>query len=267
MIPSDNVPLACGDVDKYISGSPIVENCDVLRDGSLRLKTILKYPNGSNIDVILERRGDLMHPVRLSDYGNTAEFLINIGLDPWAHRKRRETIEELCHSLGVSIVDKELSIIFDVRDPITTEAILRLGQACIRVAGLHLTKRQRSSGIFKEEFEERVLADGPDYESDFKLPSRYGQIVKLDFRIQGRHSTSLLQTLSSPNPTAAHQVANEAFTKWYDLAERRTEFQFLTVYDSDNPGLRDVDLKRLEDVSLVLAFPSQAEAIIQAIAA
>jgi uncharacterized protein (DUF1015 family) len=122
-------------------------------------------------------------------------------------------------------------------------------------------------GLFREDFEEHVLADVPDYQADFETPGRYGRIVKVDFRVQGKRSVSLLQTLSTVNPTAAHQVANEVFTKWYDLQDRQTEFQFLTIYDSNISTFRDSDLKRMEEVSTVLAFPAQTDAIVQVLVA
>lgn len=268
MTPAHDGRLGCDGLARLFTDAPIVQGCDSLKNGSLRLKTLFKYPNGSNIDIFVEKIADFLHPYRLSDYGNTAEFLINMGMDPWATRKRRKTVDAICASVGVYNEDKEFAIRFAANEiPFTSEALVRLAQACISVAGLHLTKRYRSVGLFREEFEERVLADRIDYESDYEIPGRFGNVVRVDFKVTGKRSSSLLQIISTSNSSAAHQVATEMFAKWFDLQDKQGEFQFLTVYDSESPVVRDEDIQRLGAFSTVLAFPAQTDAIMEALAA
>ena len=137
--------------------------------------------------------------------------------------------------------------------------MVRLSQACIRVADLAFTQRFRSVGVFREEFEEFLADEALEYDLLFALPGRYGNTIDVDFRVYGRHVKTLVLTLSTGNAVSAHGLVNEVFRRWYDLESYRKDHQSLTVFDTTNDVFRDDDLARLGDMSLVVGFPADTE--------
>jgi len=260
--------LSCNSLPAKFGHAALIKSCDTVQSGALRLQTLFQYPDGSFIDLFLEQTGDMLHPFRLSDYGNTSCYLQDVSIDPWSTRNRRRIIEEICERLEVLKNDGELFVYLQEPDiHRISEYMVRLCQACIRMSDLSMTKRYKVINSFKDEFEEFVSLNDVRYEPDVELDGRFGNIIRVDFRTLGKRNNCLIHTLSTQNPSAAHQLANEVFTKWYDLDNMRSEFGFISIYDSQNASFREEDIKRLETISTVLAFPAQADAIADTIAA
>lgn len=259
--------LSCASLPAGFSTIALVQSCDQVKNGSLRLQTLFKYPDGSDIDLFLEE-GDIIHPYKLTDYGSTRSYLLDLPMDPWAVKKRKNLVASICKDLNVETLDGELFIHL-TKDELVKASIqmVRLSQACIRIADLGMTKRYKMTSSFRDDFEEFVANQEYKYEIDTPITGRFGNIVRVDFSIEGARTRNLINTISTLNPTSAHQVANEVFTKWYDLDDFRKKYSFISVYDSENSSFRDEDLSRLSTVSTVLSFPAQAEAIQEALAA
>ncbi len=131
-----------------------------------------------------------------------------------------------------------------------TEGTIRLAQACLRVADLSYTRRASLQTSFLEEVEEVVDDLDLHYEANAELPGKYGNLVRVDLKVEAR-TPSLLLAWSSGNASQAHTVQNEIFRKWSDL-DARTE-QRVTVFDDRFDVYRDEDLKRIRDVSQLVA--------------
>jgi len=83
--------------------------------------------------------------------------------------------------------------------------------------------------------------------------------VEFDFLVHGRMVNSLIQTVSAPSGPA-HNISNEVFTRWYDIDSLRSHYQCLTVYDSTRDYVvRPEDMKRLSELSTVIAYPAEEE--------
>ena len=65
----------------------------------------------------------------------------------------------------------------------------------------------------------------------------------------------------------AHGLCNEIFRRWYDLEHEQARHTFVTVYDTTNNAVREEDLLRLGEKSLVLGYPAQARQLIDVLAA
>jgi len=260
--------LSCEALRDYIGGFSLVRQCDVIKDGALRITTPFSYPNGSHIDVFLTSSSDLLNRFILSDYGQTTDYLADMNIKPWATKKRSILIDDICKALGV--MDRSGTIEVELDSEHLSElpyAIVRLAQACIRIADLSFTQRLQASGTFKEDVEEFIAWTDIPYEPDIELLGAFGKPVRVDFRIIGQSVTSLVQTFSTPYAQTAHLAANEIFRRWYDLNPYRTANQFLTIYDTSNRIFREDDLRRLSDFSLVLGFPEEQDQIQEALAA
>lgn len=248
--------INCENLREFVQGFSLVEQCDVINSGALRISTPFNYPNGSQIDVFLETRSGVFSEYILSDYGQTSDYLTDMNIKFWVSKKRRLLVEDICSTLGVDVHVTRFQIRLSAEElGMLSEAIVRLAQACIRVADLTFVQRLQVAGTFQEDVEEFIAGINLPYEPDIVLAGIRDREIKVDFRVIGRRITSLIQTISTPNYTNAHTRSLEVFSRWYDLKSNYSEDQFITLYDTTNNVFQRADLGRLEDLSLVYGYP------------
>jgi hypothetical protein len=262
--------ITCDNLQEYVRNFSLVNACDFVKSGALRIATPFTYPNGSHIDLFLAPKERLFTSFILSDYGQTYEYLLNMGFDIWGTKRRRQIItDDICRGLGVRYSQNmfEVEILPDELNSLSS-FMVRLAQACIRVADLSFTQRLQTYATFETEVEEFIAIN--DFSYDVEPPDLIGifnKPVKVDFRVQGKRISSLVQALSSRNPTSAHTSANELFVRWNDLQNYRNTYQFITVYDDASTSMRDDDIARLNQWSTVFGFPHQREQFRETLAA
>ncbi len=242
-------------VRRQLDGNSFVRSIDELeKGGHVRLETAFVYPDGSSIDLFLENRDPLLPTEVLSDFGQTTSWLLDVQVKPWLSKKRQRIVQDALRIYGVTQHGGalEASVSPDLQD--LAGALMRLGQACIRVADLTYTRRTSMQAGIVEELEELIADAELDYDAGAELPGRYGKAVPIDFLVRGRQTRSAVITWSAANSSTAHTLANETFRRWYDLdVPTRTE-QRVTVYDDRSDAYRDDDMQRLREVSDVLAL-------------
>lgn len=257
-----SAPLDCAGLRQLVGGFSLVESCDVIANGMIRLSTPFRYPDGSAIDLFLTPQPDAAHQLTLTDLGHTTAYLLDMQVKPWTTKKRFKQIQDICQSLAVTRDGGELKIILDVGDaPQVASMLVRLGQACLRMADMALTQRLPTADTFGETLEEFVTEIDRPYEAGIEIIGRYHKPVPVDYRVTGRTTSTLVQTLSTANSAAAHGLSTEIFTRWYDLEPVKPQHQFVTIFDTTNNAVRDQDIKRLRDVSLVFGYPVEAKQI------
>jgi Domain of unknown function DUF1828 len=258
--------LNCESIKEYVNSFSLVKKCDVIQCGDLRIATPFIYPNGSHIDLFLIKTNELFTNYVLSDFGQTADYVADMQFSLWATKKRRTIIDDICQSLRVTNSDGQFEIQLTPEDFTQFyNPIVRLTQACIRISDLVFTQRLTISGTFQEEIEEFLAVSHLNYEPDIALKGKHDKDIKVDFKVQGKNIISLVQSLSSR--TNSHIIANEIFTRWYDLSSYKSSSQFITVYDQSCDAYRDDDLGRLSEFSMVLGFPKEQEQLLEALAA
>ncbi|MFP5459894.1 MAG: DUF1828 domain-containing protein [Bacteriovoracia bacterium] len=240
--------VSCNDIKEAVSGFSLVQECDVVKSGAVRLMTPFSYPDGSNIDVFVKTSEPLFGKVELSDLGQTVDWLGDFHIDPNKTQKRRQLVSDVCRTLGVNFDGWQLK-----SDPVAveeiTQAMVALAQACIRVADLMYTHRLQANSVLKDEVEEFISDLELPYETDPKIEGVKGKLITLDFRVKGRARDSLVLLLAR----GSHVSATEVFTRWYDV--RNTDAQFLTIYDDTRDAqIREIDESRIEDFSLILPW-------------
>jgi hypothetical protein len=255
-------------IEDFITNTCLVQAHDTVRDGSFRLATPFRYPDGSHIDVFLKSNADLFEGFELSDKGQTMAYLLDLHVKPWTSQKRKQTLADICDTLGVEQSGGAFRISLkkeQMKD--LPDAIIRLGQVCIRVADLAYTQRLRSPTALTEDFEEYLVGIDRPYKTGVMVPGQFGKDVEFNFLVQGQRTSSLVQILSTPNRFAAHNLSVEAFARWSDIAPERPKFQCLSVFDTTNDVFREEDLKRLESVSEVVGFPAESDRLNLSLAA
>lgn len=240
-------------IEKAVTGHSLVRSVDLLDKGHVRLETEFLYPDGSNIDLFVEGDTPLLTPSRLSDMGATTSWLSDMQVEPWKSKKRESLLQEALRQYRVTRDGGKLATDITSIDGIVSD-VVRLGQACLRMADLIYTRRSSLRTSINEEVEETISDFELPYETSVDLEGRYGKVVVVDFLVKGPSNSSAILTLSSPNASQAHVQANEVFTRWYDLDDPSRRENRITVFDDRNDSYRDQDLRRLKDMSDVVGL-------------
>ncbi|MGE3850566.1 MAG: DUF1828 domain-containing protein [Planctomycetota bacterium] len=229
----------------------MVAGFDFVRKGHFRIETRFLYPDGDSVDLFVPRHDAATFEGFVTDFGRTAEWLMHAQVKPWMSKKRSEQQNDILHALRVRQEGGALA--FDIVGDNVDEAIVRLGQACVRVADLVLTRRSSLVVPFNEQVEEVLVDIELPYESGVDVQGRFGP-VRMDFRVTGPTTTSGILALGgSANTSSAHGASNEVFKRWYDLLGVPT-LSRVTVFDDSVDVYREEDLQRLRTVSDVVGL-------------
>lgn len=238
-------------IASQIQGHGLILDTTRLEKGHVRLETAFTYPDGSQIDVFLADDGPLLPLWRLTDFGNTSAWLLDLQVKPWLSSKRKQLLEQALASLGVQLNGGTLDL--EIPGPeALMNGVVRLGQACIRMADLHYTRRSSLTPPMGETLEDIFNDSELVYESDLELPGRFGKPVKVDFCVHGGRKTSLVMAMATGNPSVAHTRANEVFKTWYDLDIPDRPETRVSIFDDSLDVYREEDLARLRDFSDLL---------------
>lgn len=257
------VRLSPEQVLSHVQSPTITAEPEEMASGLLRIETALSYPDGSRVDVFLRQEMTLLpeEQLVLTDAGETMAWLLHIPIKPWLSAKRREFLDDILRTLRVRQSGAEL--VCSVSDPSRLgEEVLRLGQACVRMADLIFTKRAALAVGFIEEVEEVVADCDLPYEAGAELLGRYGSPVRVDFLVTGASRSTAVLALSAQVASSARASAHGAFCKWHDLDIPERSEQRVTVYDDRQEGVyRPDDLERLAEKSVLVPLFSDPAAL------
>jgi hypothetical protein len=230
----------------------IVSDLSVVPRGHVRIGTKLLYPDGDGIDLFVERGSfDDQTGARLSDFGQTMAKLAEFQVRMWQARSRMQMLEEAVADLGVRIEADALTMAVSGVEGIA-DAVLRLGQACIRASCMIFTKRASQQESFYEEVKSVVTNTGFPVKENYKFHGPYGVLVPVNFRVDSPETSSAVLTMFAANTASSHVQANEIYRKWSDLKDAGIRDKFLTVFEGRRNIEKQEDLRRIEKLSAVL---------------
>lgn len=238
-----------------LSPHGLVRGIDVLPKGHIRIETAFHYPDGSTMDLFIPRDdgflGDL-EPIELTDFGNTLSWLAQLGINPLKSRRRRKLMNDVLRVYGIT----EHGTSLKCRAP-TNElgaGIIRLGQACLRIADLAYTVRFLPRSQFAEEVEDMLDNAGFPYEPESPITGSEGKVIKADFRVHGQRADTALMLLpaETKSPPTARIRAEHVFAVFFDL--QAWTGQRVAALDDRSPIYEDADLHRIEKVASILPF-------------
>lgn len=261
--------MNCATFAKMTRGISLIKECSEVKPGLLRFSTIFKYPDGSNVDLFLRQDpSTFTEQFTLTDLGETTAYLLEMNIRPWKTQRRKKLISGICSTLDVSQEGGEFKIsLASYENEQIGDAFVRLAQTCIRVSDVSMTQTLRTVSAFKEDLEEFLDSTGYSYETDRMILGKFGAQVRIDFSVEGPRKVSLLQALTAANSVVGHRVAEDVFVRWHDISHMKSSAQFVTVMDSNNSPVPEQDLRRLEELSVMVAFPDQQEEVLQILAA
>ncbi len=234
-----------------VDGHGVVRSVDKLPRGHVRIETELSYPDGSYVDVFV--KAPLTETdVRLSDLGQTTTWLLDLAVRPWQSKTRQRLLEDAIQLYEAEQVGGAIELVVPSRAALV-KGVIRLAQACVRVADLYYTRRMSYAVSATDELEEFLSDADLSYKPNAELNGMFAP-VKVDFLVAGERKNSALLMWSSANNSQAHQLGNEIFRKWYDLnIPARTE-QRVTVFDDRYDTYRKEDFARVRSISDLVAF-------------
>jgi hypothetical protein len=189
--------LDCALVQSLAPSMHLVQACDIIKNGAVRIQTPFLYPDGSSIDLFLdadpENLIDRHDAYTLSDLGQTSNYLSTQQITYTDRRK--QLLEDICRTLNVNTSEGVLQIFLDKRSIAASisDAITRLGQACVRAADLEFIQRSNSGRLLRDEVAQTFAEFHIEYKPNPKVIGRYGRPIKLDFEVFGRTRSSLLR--------------------------------------------------------------------------
>ncbi len=253
--------LNCSEIARSALKFSMVQSCDRLEDGSLRLSTPFLYPNGESIDVFLSDAHLLYPAFQLSDYGKTIHYLRTAQVEADSTACKKEIFEDIVARTGVHFASGDLFVELreeDLRE--LSKHILQLASVCTRVSDFAAHQRLRSSNPFRDDIEDFLEAESLSYVPGAFVAGRHGR-VRVDFQALSPARTTNILTLGSLNEASAHASANEIFRKWHDLRDLNSAngVQQLTIYNSQSQAIKLEDLEGLQEYSNVISFLQEQE--------
>lgn len=256
--------INCFDLERISSCVEMVSACDIVRNGDLRISTPFKYPNGDSIDVFLyPKKENLLGELYLSDRGHTYIYLKGAYAGWPETTRKQEIIVDIASQLNVRVGAGEifLSLSEDTLDELS-EGILRVAQACVRISDFATHQRLRSASPFRDDVEDFFAAQSLGFSKDVKVRGSFGNHLRMDFEVTSPKTRSYVNILAAMNRPAAHSAATDIFSKLYDLNRTsQLDHQLVTVFNSQSRAIRESDIQRLRDMSLVFAYPEQGQAL------
>jgi len=253
----------------------LVRGVEQLRTKHVRIATGLQYPDGALIDVFvrftpLELLSYETSPddvgLTLSDLGNTTGWLLDVGVRTWQSKKRQQLVDEVLEAYNVRQEGGELVTAVPPGRSLG-EYVLRLAQACLRVADLCFTRRASLVAPFADEVEEVLVDAELPYDPDVEVATPY-EPVRIDYLVRGRTQSSAVMRVASTNASGARAVLSEVYRRYGALRDtpgwNRTH---VAIVDDRRVDLfRPGDLKQLETAATVIGF-SERDRLVETLAA
>ena len=138
-------------LQRALSSFSLAQECEALGDGSFRVATPLLYPDGSPVTLLYRPDIDLFASSHLTDAGRTTALLADSQVYIDGYEKRRQILADIRRTLRIQDRDGELHVTVEAGQSLP-DAVLRLAQACVRVADLYYVQSFRAQSDFRKVF-------------------------------------------------------------------------------------------------------------------
>ena len=213
-----------------------------------RVRTPFLYPDGGVVDVFVRLAGDRF---TVTDLGEALGWLKLQSISSQRSPKQQRLLQDVCLTLGVELFQGQL-LARGEGSPHLTDAILRVGQAVIRVTDLWFTTRTRSVESVSDEVADLLQERQIPYERAVKLPGRSGRDWTVDFHTRTAHRSALVFVLASGSRAGARRVAEHVVAGWHDLSPMRVGPQglrFISLFDDTADVWAEEDFRLVESIS------------------
>ncbi len=224
--------------------------CSETPRGFVRVRTPFFYPDGGVIDLFVIRRDGRLD---VTDFGEALGWLRLQTPSGRRSPKQDSLVQDVCLTLGVELFKGQLVMRCKAPDDLAV-AVMRLGQAAVRVGDLWFTTRTRSVESTSDEIAELLAENVIPFERGVKLAGRSGRSWTVDFQTRTPGRTALISVLSSGSKAAARRVTEHVVAAWYDLSHLHVggaQLSFVSLFDDTADVWTDEELKLVEGLSEV----------------
>ena len=231
-------------------------------DERVRIRTPFLYPDGDVVDLFYSEPAGVP---TLTDLGETTRWLHMQGGAEKRTPKQRRMIEDVCITLGIEFFKGMLVV--RVRDGGNfSDAVLRLGQASVRVADIWFTLRNRTVQSMSDDVAEFLAEKKIPFERHAKLVGRSSKILNVDFSTRTPEQSALVSVLTTGARAAGRGITEHVLTTWYDLNHLKTSsdpsLKFVSLFDDSSDVWTEADMTLLRSISTVVMWsrPDEFEA-------
>ena len=244
--------ISIPEIQSTLSGSTLALNINAISGGHIRIQTAFLLPEGAYIDVYIknENQLNLDGKVTLTDFASTICWLDDFQIQPWKSPGNKRRMSHILECFDIQYNAGALECRVLPQD--LAAGVMRMGQACLRMADLMFTKRLGWSGEFGKQVADLLSESGFEAEEKYQVTGRDGNVIVIDFFVKGTRTGTGIMPLSGKNSDATHTKSNEIFTRWYDLRKNEWQGQPVTLVDDSMDIYKPQDLSRLADVSNVI---------------
>ena len=246
-------------IKEKLGNNIFVQNINTVPKGHLRIETGFLYPDGSSIDVFLEQPDKNLLAINkptLSDFGTTWSWLQNFEMKPNKSATQKIYFNSILENYNCKLNGAALETELEEDLSNLPVSIMRLGQACMRMADLIYSKRLKPQNNFNQDIEDLIVNIAPEYIANADIPLSNGKVVHVDFTVKGKKTESAIQTLSSANNQYAHIRAVDINARWDDLRDLSNWYdegkQSITIFDDNFNSYDEQDLERLKRKSTLI---------------
>jgi hypothetical protein len=180
--------------------------------------------------------------------------------------RQRRLIADVCTNHGVELFRGMLSA-RSAPDRVG-DAVLRVGQAALRVADLWFTFRTRAIQSITDDVADFLGEKEIPFERSEPIPGRSGRIWTPDFHTRAPTRSALMFVLASGSRAAARGVSEHVVACWYDLSYLRLGAQavgFVSLFDDTADVWADEDFKLVESLSDIARWsrPDELEHVLR----
>jgi hypothetical protein len=221
-------------------------------NGQVRIRTPYLYPDGDYIDLFVKLVGNSLS---VSDLGETTRWLRMQTVSPRRSPKQRQMIEDICVTHGVEFYRGMLTLRASADNSDLASAVMRLGQAALRVSDLWFTFRTRSFETVTDEVADFLAERQIPFDRGERLVGRSGRSYLIDFHTRTPQRSNLVAVLGTGSRSAAARVVEHVVATWYDLNHLKLgqqPLEFVSLFDDT------LDIWRLEEFRLVEEFSTVA---------
>jgi hypothetical protein len=224
-------------------------------DTRVRVRTPFLYPDGDIIDLYYSGKGGVR---TLTDLGETVRWLRTQTLSPRRSPKQRQMLDDVCMNHGVELFKGILALRLAPEDKLA-DAVVRLGQACVRVADIWFTLRTRAVETLTDEVADYLTEKSIPFDRAKKLAGRSGRDWSIDFHTRTPDVSALVCVLSTGSRAAARKVAEHVLATWVDLnafAVGAQPLRFVSLFDDTMDVWQPEDFHLVDNVSDVVRWSS-----------
>lgn len=225
---------------------PEMFECVLHRD-YVRVRTPFLYPDGGVIDVFV-KDGDSF---TVTDLGEALGWLKVQSVSGQRSPRQQRLLQDVCQTLGVEVFRGQL-FIRGTPDISLSSAIVKLGQAAVRVSDIWFTTRTRSVSSVTEEVSDLLSEQNIPFEQAVKLPGRSGRDWNVDFQTRTPSRSALVFVLASGSRPGARRVAEHVVAGWHDLSPIKvgnSAVRFVSLFDDTIDVWSEEDFRLVESIS------------------